>query len=351
MSVQELPKPNTQALSWFYGEYKKNTLVLDPKYQRNPIWSLGQKCFLIDSLISQSPIPQVFINITIKGSARDRETVYEVVDGQQRLRTILEFMNDDWALIALTAKSYPVSDIYKPHIGKKYSQLPGHLQDAIWNFPLAVQELRGWDEFQIRSLFRRLNYVVERLNKQEMRHSQFFGEFVNAVETLADSEFWDDVYLFSRRESQRMKDIEFISELFVIILDGVQDGQSTLDKFYADYDVVFQKKNAKVAKFNQVLNSLRTIRERIKVGRFSKKADFYGLFAAAAKLNETSIKPLMLVASSKRLRELERELEKDIEQMSDLAQRYYSTVIEGPNKLAKRQERTSILIDVLSSGN
>ena len=42
MAEKELPKPNTQALSWFYSEDKKQTLRLDPKYQRNPIWSIGQ---------------------------------------------------------------------------------------------------------------------------------------------------------------------------------------------------------------------------------------------------------------------------------------------------------------------
>ncbi len=46
--MPEAPKPNTLAVSWFYGEYKKNALVLSPKYQRNAIWSIGQKCFLID---------------------------------------------------------------------------------------------------------------------------------------------------------------------------------------------------------------------------------------------------------------------------------------------------------------
>lgn len=227
------PKPNTQALSWFVGEYKSHTLRLTPRYQRNPIWSLGQKCFLIDSLISGCPIPQVFINILAEGTGSKRKTFYEVVDGQQRLRAILEFINDEYPLIATAAKAYPVSDEYKPHIGKRFSQIPPHMQDMIWNYPMAVQELRGWTDEQIRALFRRLNYVVERLNKQEMRHSQYFGEFVDAVEKLAEEPFWDDVGLFSRRDSQRMKDIEFISELFVMLIDGPQDQQTTLDSFYA----------------------------------------------------------------------------------------------------------------------
>ena len=103
--MDKLPKPNTQALSWFYGEYKKKTLNLEPKYQRNPIWSIGQNCFLIDSLISDCPIPQVFLNIQSDGAGASRKTIYEVVDGQQRLRAILDYMEDRYSLVKLTPNS------------------------------------------------------------------------------------------------------------------------------------------------------------------------------------------------------------------------------------------------------
>src|SRR4051794_19141035 len=106
------PKPNTLALSWFFGERQKGTLILKPKYQRNPIWSKGQQCFLIDSLISGCPIPQVYINIVTEGEGRNKRTLYEVVDGQQRLRAILEFINEDWPLIKIDPEAYPVSDVY-----------------------------------------------------------------------------------------------------------------------------------------------------------------------------------------------------------------------------------------------
>jgi hypothetical protein len=347
MSERDLPKPNTQALSWFYGEHKKEALLLDPKYQRNPIWSIGQKCFLIDSLISGSPIPQVFINIQNKGTGTNRRTIYEVVDGQQRLRAILEFMNGEYALIRTTAKSYPVSDIYGPHIGKTYSELPPNLQDAIWNYSLAVQELRGWTDIEIRALFRRLNYVVEKLSKQELRHSQYFGEFVEAVESLARNDFWDEIGLFTRRDSQRMKDIEFISELFVVLIDGVQDGQKSLDTFYADYDVIFPKRSSYTTRFNQTVASLKTIKDYLKGSRFTKKGDFYGLFAATAKLVENAKGPVDLSAAEPALRKLDSELAKDPEEQNDRATRYYSTIIEGPNKRAKREERVQILTQLL----
>jgi hypothetical protein len=347
VTPQQPPKPNTQALSWFYGEFKKGSLRLNPKYQRNPIWSIGQKCFLIDSIISGTPLPQVYINIKNEARGRERQTIYEVVDGQQRLRAILEFMNDKWELIATTAKSYPVSDVYKPHIGKTYSELPNSFQDAIWNYPLAVQELRGWEEAQVRSLFRRLNYVVEKLNKQEMRHSQYFGEFVTTVEKLADLSFWDDIQLFTRRDSQRMKDIEFISELFVIVVDDIQDQQKTLDKFYADYDVTFPKKSANVTKFSEVIQSLKSIKRFLKASRFTKKADFYALFAAVSRINADSKGSVDLSPAIRPLEQLATALDKPPDELKGTAARYYSTVIEGPNKLSKRLERTDILESIL----
>lgn len=348
MTDQTLPKPNTQALSWFFGEYKKGTLDLKPRYQRYAIWSPGQKCFLIDSLISGAPIPQVFLNIKSGGSGRDRRTIYEVVDGQQRLRAILEYMDDEYPLIATTARSYPVSELYKPHIGKKYSQLPNGVQDSIWNYSLAVQELRGWSEEQIRALFRRLNYVVERLNKQELRHSQYFGEFVEAVEVLANDAFWDDVEFFTRRDAQRMKDVEFISELLVVMMAGPQEGQRTLDEFYANNDVDFPNKGTELARFRQTLASLITIETFLKRSRFLKKGDFYGLFAATAHINRGKKQPVDLLSRVPALKRLERQLEKDPETLVGVAARYYSTVIEGPNKRAKRQERIDILLTLLS---
>jgi hypothetical protein len=346
--MPETPKPNTQALSWFYGEYKKDTLLLDPKYQRNPIWSIGQKCFLIDSLISGCPIPQVYLNIVSRGSGVARKTVYEVVDGQQRLRAILEYMNDQYALVETTARSYPVSVAYKPHIGSKFSELPSALQDAIWNYQLAVQELRGWDPHQIRALFRRLNYVVEKLNAQEMRHSQYFGEFVNTVERLADDRFWDDVALFSRRDSQRMRDIEFVSELFVLLMNGPQDGQSTLDKFYADNDVAFPHRARYSARFRAVLKSLTSISKLIADSRFKKRADFYGLFGATSKLLGGSRQARDLKHAVPSLRSLDQALSQPNTLSGDQLT-YYNSVVEGPNKISKRKDRIGILLQILTS--
>lgn len=340
------PKPNTQALSWFYGEQKNHSLRLSPKYQRNPIWSIGQKCFLIDSIISACPIPQIFLNIVIESAGSKRKTYYDVVDGQQRLRAILEYMNDEYPLIATTPKSYPVSDKYKPHIGKKFSELPSHVQNEIWDYQIAVQEIRGWEEKEIRALFRRLNYVFEKLNQQEMRHSQYFGEFVNAVETLSNDSFWDEIQFFSRRDSQRMKDIEFISELFILLIKGPQE-QKSLDNFYAEYDVEFPRKKFYMQRFRAILMAIGEISDVIRNTRFSKKADFYGLFGAIIS-NSSTASVIDLKNKVTALQDFSKNLDGNLENLSGDLAKYHSTIIEGANKLPKRLLRIEIIQKLIS---
>ncbi len=339
-------EPSKQYINWFYEEDKKGTLLITPKYQRNPIWSLAQKCFLIDSILSDIPIPPIYLNVVSQKLGNSRRTIYEVVDGQQRLRAILEFLNNEYILDQHTAKMYKVSALYMKLIGKNYSQLSEDHQDKIWNFPLAVQEIREYGEAEIRDTFRRLNSVVERLNKQELRHSQFFGEFAKLVSELTLHPFWIKSKVVSRSDVRRMRDAEFISELIVLILDGIQDGQKSLDRFYARYDATFPQKHKTKATFLSFLQLLEPLIPVIQGTRFRKRADFYALFAALV-LSEVTELDVKQVGS--KLEALSKSLEKEPEELRGRASRYYSTVIEGPNKLSKRKERTLIIQELLEN--
>jgi hypothetical protein len=347
--LDQLPRPNALAISWFYGEHQKETLILKPGYQRNPIWSIGQKCFLIDSLIAGFPLPQVYINVTSKGRGAGMQTVYEVVDGQQRLTSILEFLADGWVLAASAASKYPVSAIYKKHLGKSFSELPRQLQERIWNYPLVAQELRGWTAPRIRELFRRLNYVVEKLTSQELRHSQYLGEFLHTVEDLAKEDVWESLDLFTRRDYSRMVDIEFVSELFVIAIDGIQDGQKTLDSFFAKFDVEFPRKTVYLKLFRATVESIQTIAEVIRTTRMSKKADFYGLFAAVCELIRERSEVIDLSPAIGALQQLHDALAGNTSRLRGINQQYHSTVIEGANKATKRADRSRILKGILET--
>src|ERR1700730_15622328 len=78
-----------QSISWFQDQYKAGRLELRPPFQRKPVWGDKQRSFLVESILMEIPIPEVYVQVT---QADDGTEQYGVVDGQQRLRTVLQFV-------------------------------------------------------------------------------------------------------------------------------------------------------------------------------------------------------------------------------------------------------------------
>jgi hypothetical protein len=76
-------------LAELYSLHDRDLLKLDPSWQRDAVWSATKKPYLIESLINGIPIPEITLWLRADG-------VYVVVDGQQRLRAILEYMDGDY---------------------------------------------------------------------------------------------------------------------------------------------------------------------------------------------------------------------------------------------------------------
>src|SRR5690349_6906065 len=76
-------------IAWFQTEYREGRLELRPPFQRKPVWTDKQRSFLIESILLNIPIPEVYVQVT---PAEDQTPLHGVVDGQQRLRTILQFI-------------------------------------------------------------------------------------------------------------------------------------------------------------------------------------------------------------------------------------------------------------------
>jgi len=73
-----------QVPNYFIDLYKNNKITFNTEYQRGPVWNLKKKQKLIDSMINGWSIGEIVLR-------RKENNIYEVLDGQQRLRTIFEF--------------------------------------------------------------------------------------------------------------------------------------------------------------------------------------------------------------------------------------------------------------------
>ena len=80
---------STQPITWFRDRYVDETLTLRPPYQRKPVWVAKQKCALIESILKELPVPEIYIQRTTSAVGY---TTYAVVDGQQRVRAVLQFV-------------------------------------------------------------------------------------------------------------------------------------------------------------------------------------------------------------------------------------------------------------------
>ena len=209
--------------------YNREELDIAPWYQRRAVWNSPQKAYLINTIHEHKPVPSIFIRHTI--DVEKEKNVKEVVDGQQRIRCIIEYRADAFAA------RHPGHE--KP---VKYSGLTKAQKSRFLLTALSVGYLINADEGDVVEIFARINSVAKTLNPQEKRNALYSGEYKQfcvkeAVERIA---FWRNYGIFSDTEISRMIEVQFVSDLVMNLREGLQDfSASRLSKYYAQYDIAF----------------------------------------------------------------------------------------------------------------
>ena len=170
-------------------------LELNPTFQRRPVWSDKAKSFLMDTIVRQKPIPKFFIRQKI--NVTTRTSVREVVDGQQRLRTILSYIKDGFTINRSQNADFG---------GKRFSELAPEAQTQILSYEVAVDLLINLPDVEILDIFSRLNSYAVILNEQEKLNANNFGPFKILADTIGRryTEFWLTNKILTSKEILRM---------------------------------------------------------------------------------------------------------------------------------------------------
>ena len=167
---------------------KGEVLNLRPEYQRRLRWSTAQKSKLIESLLLNIPVPPVFLYES--DAAR-----YEVMDGQQRLNAVKEFISGDFALASLT--------VLEPLNGIRYSRCPPRIKRALDRASLSAIVLlleSASESTQLsmtdvrRFIFDRLNTGGTKLNPQEIRNALNPGPLNRIIVELTRNNLFTEVF-------------------------------------------------------------------------------------------------------------------------------------------------------------
>ncbi|MFM9274630.1 DUF262 domain-containing protein [Pseudarthrobacter sp. NKDBFgelt] len=173
-------------------------IELNPDYQRNgDVWSLDRQQLLIDSIIRGYDIPKLYFRkhapmVEVQG----RAIRYSVIDGQQRIRAIMDFMNDRYGVDTATDLTSDVDG--KSLAGRKFSELydfDSAIARKIQNFQLDVVAIETDDSEVIEDMFLRLNEAAP-LNAAEKRNA-FGGPIPVASRQLAELPFFKDNLKYS----------------------------------------------------------------------------------------------------------------------------------------------------------
>ena len=257
--------------AWFKGAYDRDELDMKPPFQRNPVWVTRQKSYLIDTILNEYPIPEIYMQETVDEKGKVK---YIIVDGQQRTRAILDFIEGKFCIDAKESPDF--ADLF-------FDDLSGEQKRTFYKYNFVIRVLPDVPDEELRTIFQRLNKNVVSLNKQELRQATYWGPFLNTMNLISDKEYWGKIGVFTPNDIRRMLDVEYISELAISGLHGLQNKKDNLDKYYALYEEEFEEEHELIELFDTVNNELLKILPDISNTRWSKKSDFYTIFNLFAK--------------------------------------------------------------------
>ncbi len=190
----------------------ENGTIIVPGFQRKYVWSINMASRFIESLLLGLPVPGIFF------SKDSRSTKLMVIDGQQRLKTLMSFYKG-----IFKGKEFKLKGVQERFLDKTYASLDTEdrerLDDSIIHATIVKQDEPSDDESSIYHIFERLNTGGLQLRPQEIRACIYEGPFNELLDELNKNTEWRTIF---GKENERKKDQEFILRFFAFLF--MRDG-------------------------------------------------------------------------------------------------------------------------------
>lgn len=208
-----------------FVEWESSSLLnMSPDFQRRSVWSESAKSYLIDTILRGKPIPKILITQQLE----ETRNVRVVVDGQQRMRTILSFIKDDFKISRAHNQEFA---------GKRYSQLPNDIKKDYLKYEVGVDLLFDVEYEDVLDIFARLNTYSVKLNSQEQLNAKYLGYFKQAAYRLGYKYvgYWLDSGVLTKAQISRMAEATLSSDLLVALMGGVQTNKN-ISQYYKKHE-------------------------------------------------------------------------------------------------------------------
>ncbi len=258
------------SISDFLEWEKTGLLELSPDFQRRSVWNEKAKSYLIDTVLKGKPMPKIIITQNLRGA----KNIRIVVDGQQRLRSIIEYHNNN----------FKISKAHDKDLSRfSFSTLPDITQNEFLKYELGVDILYDVPYNEILDIFARLNSYTVKLDPQELFNSKYLGFFKQSVYRLGYRyvDFFIESNVLTKANVSRMAEAELSADLSVALLDEVQTNKN-IEAFYKEYEDESGNLDAVEKKFDRVMSFIGSIYspKELRSTNFSRYHLFYTLFTS-----------------------------------------------------------------------
>ena len=262
-------------LEWKAG----NLLDLSPRFQRRNVWTRAAQSFLMDTILRGKPMPKVLLTQDLVG----RRNVRTVVDGQQRIRAIIGFVDGTFTVMKTHNAKYA---------GKFFGELDQDTQAAILQYEIGVDLLYNLSTSDMLDIFARINTYSVTLNAQEKLNAQYVGLFKTSAYELGFDyvDYLLDGGVVTDKGVSRMEEARLASDMLVALVGGVQTVKS-LKKYYSQYEdleSVPQEISRASDRFREIMQLIGAIYPPadLKNSNWSRPHWFYTLFTCVAHARE-----------------------------------------------------------------
>lgn len=332
MAKQIPSSPSNKRISEIYRRIKDGSLIPQPEFQRKFVWTKDHKEDFIDTILQGLPFPEIYIAQT--GIDMQKIVSTEVVvDGQQRLSTIVQYIDEK-------DKS--------EEFGKKvklFGSLTQNEQEDFVNYTVVVRDLGDIEGELTREIFKRINRTKFNLEQIEIQNAVYDGEFISLAKEILNNIDKSHIPIFSESELTRMADLHFI----LLVMSTIEnEGYFPFDKEIERYVQSFNNEYSGYEKMRtMVLSSFQTIlnMQFPDDSIWYRKSNFFTLVIETIfqKFNE-SIKSKLVDFENLILEN------KNEPKDSNVFSRYYSYMFTGTNSRQARVTRSEIL-NAYISGN
>lgn len=350
-------KSTTITISIFYEQYTLKKYRFDPPYQRdNNVWDSKQKAFLIDTIMKNYPMPPIYLEQKINKSKGT--TKYDVIDGKQRLSTIIEFIENK-----IEIPQYFSRDMYGNELlnGKTMNEIIQMAEEEdnevaqdylsnFWSYLISIEYVENPNEMVVENIFDRMNRGGERLNSFELRKAKYYDtiQYCNIEKLRLDKFVKDNLNTLNK---SRLEDVGFLTEIYLMVSNNeiLEGKEEKIDKYFENL-VESQTEEESEAIIGYIKKIIETL----------KKFDIdYKKYSIQGVSHLYAIWYLAYIICKKNLQNIGEIKEKIVEfyedlrgnQSNEFVREYHSSMQSASKSKSSRKKRVSALLGYLEIQN